>query len=212
MSEKSAPAGKWQQRPYDPKCKTFIPADKVVEDQIRCKVPAWSGDFREVIPELIAQGLRLNELPRLTVHDIGQFVIRAAQGGSLQCGPVGTATHTIVSLLPLGEPPEEESEYARIARRLESIPRRVLWFMRENNARSAVDKLTRLFIADQLGLSIDEVHAAGEVFRSGEKPLIESTDGRKGGWWLSLDGDRVAEHCSPPVARVATLSQSRRAE
>jgi hypothetical protein len=91
---------KWTSRPLDPKCKTLTDYDPTVEDQIRCKVPAWSGDFRELVPELIAQGVRFDELARLTVHDIGQFVIRAVQGGSLRCGSVGTAKHTIVRLPP----------------------------------------------------------------------------------------------------------------
>lgn len=212
MDAKSGAAGKWKHRPFDPESRTFIDPVGVVDEQIRCKVPAWTGDFDEVKPELIAMGLRLDDLPRLTVHDIGQFVIRAAQGGSLQLGPVGTASHTIVGLLSPRQTAEEDGWHARVARGLESIPRRVLWFMRENNVRSATDKVTRQFIADRLSVSIDDVQAAGEVFRRLEKRLIESVDGRKGGWWLSPDGDRVAEHCSPPVARVSTLTQSRKAK
>jgi hypothetical protein len=98
----SARAGRWRLRPYDPKCKTFIDPDPVVEDQIRCKVPLWSGDFDELKPELTAQGIRLDDLPKLTVYDVGQYVIRAAQGGALQCGPVGTVAGTIVGTPPPG--------------------------------------------------------------------------------------------------------------
>lgn len=97
MSEKPVPAGKWKLRPYDHKCKTFVDPDPLVEDQIRCRVPLWTGDFGEVTPDLTAQGCRLDELPKLTVRDVGQFVIRAAQGGSLRCGPIGTAAHSVVS-------------------------------------------------------------------------------------------------------------------
>ena len=95
-----AQAGRWRLRPFDPKCETFVDPVPVVEDQIRCKVPLWSGDFDELKPELTAQGIRLDDLPKLTVYDIGQYVIRAAQGGALNCGPVGTAAHTIVSAPP----------------------------------------------------------------------------------------------------------------
>lgn len=212
MSEKPVPAGKWKLRPYDPKCKTLVDPDPQVEDQIRCRVPLWTGDFDEVIPEVINQGCRFDELPKLTVSVVGQFVIRAAQGSSLRCGTVGTASHAIVGRLPSNEIAEEDDWYARVARGLESTPRRVLWYMRENNARSAADKVTRQLIADELRVSIDDVHAAGEAFRRPEKPLIESTTGRGGGWWLSPDGDRVAEHCAPPVTRVATATQSRKAK
>jgi hypothetical protein len=210
MSKVAVPAGKWRLRPFDPQCQKFVDHVPVVEEQIRCKVPAWSGDFGELTPELIAGGLRLDELPRLSVHDVGQFVIRAFQGGSLNCGTVGTATHTIVSAPFLGHAAEDNSWHAGVARRLESTPRRVLCCMRENNAKSAIDKLTRKFIADTLRVSIDEVAAAGEVFKSFEKPLIESVDGSKGGWWLSPDGERVAARCALPVARVVRLTQSRK--
>ena len=212
MSEKPVPAGKWKLRPHDHKCKTFVDPDPLVEDQIRCRVPLWTGDFDEVIPELIAQGCRIDELPKLTVYAIGQFAIRASQGGSLRCGTVGTASHAIVGRLPWNEIAEGDDWHARVARGLESTPRRVLWYMRENNARGAADKVTRQRIADDLRVSIDDVQAAGEAFRRLEKPLIESTTGRAGGWWLSPDGDRVAEHCAPPVARVATATQSRKAK
>lgn len=101
MNTNRSAAGKWKLRPFEPRCKTFVDPVGVVDEQIRCRVPVWTGNFDEVKPELIAQGLRLDDLPRLTVHDIGQFVIRAAQGGSLQCGPVGTAKHDIVTALPI---------------------------------------------------------------------------------------------------------------
>jgi hypothetical protein len=191
---------RWKLRPHDQKCKKFVPFDSVVDDQIRCKVPLWSGDFDELKPELIAQGLRLDELPRLTVYDIGQFVIRAAQGGSLRCGPVGTAAHTVVSLLPPAEPTAAESEHARIARRLSIKARRVLWYMRENNACQLADSLTRQGIADELGLTIDDIRTAGEEIRRADKKLLDSQDGRGGGWWLWPDGFQVAEHCAPAAA------------
>jgi hypothetical protein len=99
---------KWPLHPFDPKCKKFVPFDPVVDEQIRCKVPLWSGNFDELKPELTAegQGLRLADLPLLTVHDIGQYVIRAAQGGSMRAGPIGTAVQTIVlgpALRPHGQ-------------------------------------------------------------------------------------------------------------
>ncbi|NQW47863.1 MAG: hypothetical protein HQ464_08855 [Planctomycetes bacterium] len=97
MSEKPVPAGKWKLRPYDHKCKTFVDPNPEVEDQIRCRVPLWTGDFGEVIPEVIAHGCRFDELPKLTVFVVGQFVIRAAQGGSLRYGSVGTAAHAAVT-------------------------------------------------------------------------------------------------------------------
>jgi hypothetical protein len=204
----SAHAGRWRLRPHDPKCKTFIDPDPVVEGQIRCKVPLWSGDFDELKPELTAQGVRLDDLPKLTVYDVGQYVIRAAQGGSLQCGPVGTAADTIVGPPPPHQPADENNWHAGVARRLEVIPRKVLWFMRENNAHSAVDKLTRQFIADELRISIDDVQAAGESLRGFERRLLDSKDGRNGGWWLCPDGDLVAGHCAPPTAQVAPMTRS----
>jgi hypothetical protein len=205
---------KWPLRPFDPKCKKFVPFDPVVDDQIRCKVPLWGGDFSELKPELTAegQGLRLADLPLLTVYDVGQYVIRAAQGGSLRAGPIGTAAHTIVGLLPSNGIAEENGWHAHVARGLESTPRRVLWFMLEHNAHSATSKVTRQLIADRLRVSIDDVQAAGGVFSRLEKPLIESVDGCKGGWWLSPDGNRVAERCAACVTPVAVLTQSRKAK
>lgn len=100
MSEKSVPAGKWRLRPFDEKCRAFVDPDAVVEDQIRCRVPLWSGNFEELKPQLTQQNLRLEELPKLTVCDIGQYVIAASQGGAFRCGPVGTASSTIVAALP----------------------------------------------------------------------------------------------------------------
>lgn len=193
---------KWTSRPLDPKCKTLTDYDPTVEDQIRCKMPAWSGDFRELVPELIAQGVRFDELARLTVHDIGQFVIRAVQGGSLRCGPIGTATHTIVSHPLSSVPPIDDSEHARIARGLSSKARHVLWYMRENNARNSADSLTRQSIADDLHLNIDIVQEVGKELRRTPTKLLEGKNGCAGGWWLSPNGDRVAECCAPPVHHV----------
>ena len=89
---------KWPLRPFDPRCKTLVDYSQTVDDQIRCRVPAWSGTFQELKPELTAQGLRLADLSKLTVNDIGQYVIRAAQGGAMSVGPIGTTTHTITQL------------------------------------------------------------------------------------------------------------------
>jgi hypothetical protein len=198
---------KWPLRPFDPKCKKFVPFDPVVDEQIRCKVPLWSGNFDELKPELTAegQGLRFADLPLLTVHDIGQYVIRAAQGGSLGVGTVGTAAHTIVHSL-MAAPVEDEC--VGIARRLDKNPRRVLWFMRDNNAVRKVDGLTRQFIADSLGLSIDDVAEAGKAMRNCGKELLESKDGRNGCWWLTTEGFRVAGHCEPAsVIAVASIKR-----
>lgn len=106
---KDIPAGRWPLRPFDPKCKTYIDPDPVVEDQIRQRVEQWTGDFWEVEPELTAQGVRFDELPSLTPKRIGQYVIRAAQGGSLRVGPIGTASHAIVQM-DLPTPPRSEDD------------------------------------------------------------------------------------------------------
>lgn len=215
MSEKPVPAGKWKLRPYDPKCKTLVDPDPQVEDQIRCRVPLWTGDFGEVIPDVIAQGCRFDELPKLTFSVVGQFVIRAVQGGALRCGAVGTARHDVTRLQspnPAGcDPPTEENWHASTARNLEVKPRRVLRFMLDNNARTAADKVTRQFIAHSLNLSIDDVQAAGEELRGGDRPLIISSVGCSGGWWLSSDGESVAEYCAPPAGRVSLVAKARSA-
>lgn len=206
MSEKSVPPGKWKKWPYDPRCKAFVDQDQVVEDQIRCRVPLWSGNFDELIADLVPHRVTLDQLPLLTVHQIGLFMINTSQGGSLRVGPVGTAAHTIDQAPPLAQA-VDDSEHERIARQLERVTRRVLWFMRENGARSAVEKLTKQFIADNLGLTIDDVTMAGDAIRAAEKllgkPMLESKPGCAGGWWLSPDGDRIAQHCAPPSLTVA---------
>jgi len=113
------PRRDWEKHPYDRECRTFVPFDPVVDAQIRCKVPLWSGDFNELKPELTAQGLTLAELPLLTVQDVGQYVIRAAQGGSLRVGAIGTAANTIVSPPPPASPAAApaDDEYVSLARK-----------------------------------------------------------------------------------------------
>jgi hypothetical protein len=200
---------KCKERPFDPKCKKLVPLDPVVEEQIRCRVRRWSGDFREVIPEVTAGGVRLADLPLLTVHDVGQYAIRAAQGGSLRAGPVGTTAGTVVALSPAAveSVAMADDEYATIARKLSAKPRRVLWFMRENNASRMVDGLTRQFIADGLGISIDDVAEVCKTLRDCGKTLYESKRGCAGRVWLTPDGLRVAEHCAPADLIAATLKK-----
>jgi hypothetical protein len=118
MSEKIVPAGKWKLRPHDKKCKTFVDYDPVVEDQIRCRVPAWTGNFDELVAQLVPHRVALDQLPLLTVHQIGLFMIDTAQGGSLHCGPVGTAKHDIVKLPPLSSAADDEF-YAQAAANLD---------------------------------------------------------------------------------------------
>ena len=199
MSAKSVSADKWKLRPFDSKCRTFVDPVSVVEGQIRCKVPLWTGDFEEVVPELTAQGLRLDELPGLTVHRIGQYAIRAAQGGSLQCGPVGTVAHAIVMPQLPSEAKLDEDEHARISRRLSRNSRRLLRYMLEHKVCARGEKQTTQFMADALRLSIDDIRPIRQELCRQTKVLHESARGCDGGWWLTPDGERVAEYCRLPT-------------
>jgi hypothetical protein len=174
-------------------------------------VPLWSGDFDELKPELTAggHGLRLADLPLLTVNDVGQYVIRAAQGGSLRAGPIGTAAHSVVPFPTAGA---MDNKHAAIARRLSRNATRTILFMHDMNARSRDDKLTRQFIADELGLDVDDMRVVRtELGKTGEV-LIESVDGCRGGWWLSPFGVLVAEYLREiregSTANVALMKQA----
>lgn len=202
---------KWPLRPFDPKCKKFVPFDPVVDDQIRCKVPLWSGDFGELKPELIAQGLRLDELSGLDVHDVGQFVIRAAQGGSLRAGPIGTAAHTIVTLSPAaGETSATVDDmYATIARDLSDNSRSLLRFLDVNAAYDCAGRYPQADIADELGVTTDALRVARRQIAKLALQLIESKEGSGGGIWLSPAGKKVAARIPPETCRQIELAAPR---
>lgn len=106
-----------------------------------------------------------------------------------------SAGQPATSVSPPGSTQAEaaDDDYAGIARRLSRKARRTLEYMHEMNAHSRADKLTRQFIADEIRLELDDMRVVSTELGKTGRQLIESVDGRHGGWWLSPDGVRVAE-------------------
>jgi hypothetical protein len=206
------PADKWLLRPYDPKCKATVPHDSTVEDQIRCKVPLWSGDFDELKPELTAQGIRLDELRLLTVRDVGQYVIRAAQCGSLAAGPIGTAAHTIVRAGLADIPSSGGDILAPLRSTLDQKDWKLLAILREGRHVSKASKANRSKLASMYATSGKRyVGVSGNVIRPNCERLQRHgliRGGRGNGTWILRQGlDALAayekEQGKPPYEPFA---------
>lgn len=86
-----------------------------------------------------------------------------------------------------------DDEYADIARRLSDKARRTVALMHGMKAFSRGDSLTRQFLADELGIEIDDMRVIRVELGKSGRVLLESATGCRGGWWLTPDGVRVAK-------------------
>jgi len=127
---------KWRLRPFDNRCKKFVAPDPDVEHSIRLRLPQWSGDFEELLPELTQQGVRFDDLPQLTIRVIAQYAIRAAQGGAMRAGPMSTALHTVVDVQSPGLLAAKDNQLALAAANLSDMQWRVLNFLVEHDIRN----------------------------------------------------------------------------
>jgi hypothetical protein len=105
-----------------------------------------------------------------------------------------------------------DDEHARIARGLSRNARRTLEYMHEMYAHSRADRLTRQFIAEEIGVELDDMRVVSTELGKTGRVLLESVDGCQGGWWLSPDGVRVAERVAATrPGSVETAAATKRA-